>query len=88
MLLRIETRADNEGQVSVIVLLPISGDPVFQVRMQCFCLCKAAEYGCVKSSREMDDRWRILSAVALYEEHITGRIHLTFWSSERPINFD
>ena len=79
MLLRIETRADNEGQVSLIVLLPISGDAVFQVGMQCFCLCKAAEYGCVKSSREMDDRWRILSAVALYEEHITGGVYLPVW---------
>ena len=29
MLLCIEIRADNEGQVSVIVLLPISGDAVF-----------------------------------------------------------
>ena len=29
MLLRIEIRADNEGQVSVIVLLPIAGNAVF-----------------------------------------------------------
>ena len=79
MLLRIETRADNEGQVSLIVLLPINRDAVFQVGMQCFCLCKAAEYGCVKSSREMDDRWHILSAVALSEEYITGGVHLTVW---------
>ena len=81
MLLRIETRADNERRVSVIVLLRILGGVVFQAGMQCFCLCKAAEYGCVKSSREMDDRWHILSAVALYEEHITGGVHLTIWKS-------